>query len=62
MVYISNKNLLAAVKRLRNLAQVVSENREYFSDDFDYDVIETCKKVVELLNPTKQTDEPTNDR
>ena len=57
MVYINNKNLLAAVKRLRNLAQVVSENREYFSDGFDHDVIETCKEVIELLNPTKQTDE-----
>lgn len=54
MVYIKNENLLKAVRKLRNLAQVVAENREYFSDDFDYDVIDTCKEVVALLNPTKQ--------
>lgn len=54
MVYIKNENLLKAVRKLRNLAQVVAENREYFSDDFDYDVIDTCKEVVALLNPNKQ--------
>jgi hypothetical protein len=32
MVYIKDENLLKAVRKLRNLAQVVSENPEYFSD------------------------------
>lgn len=54
MAYIKNDNLLKAVRKLRYLVQLVADNREYFSDDFDYDVIETCKEVVALLNPTKQ--------
>ena len=54
MVYIKDENLLKAVRKLSNLAQVVSENPEYFSDWFDFDVIDTCKEVVALLNPNKQ--------
>lgn len=54
MVYIKNDNLIKAVRKLRNLVQLVSENREYFSDDFDFDIIETCKEVVDILHPNKQ--------
>ncbi len=58
MVYIKNENLLKAIRKLRNLAQVVSENPEYFSDWFDFDVIDTCKEVSELLNPKNQWEWP----
>ena len=51
MATISNNNLIKAVRALTNLAKLVSENPEYFSDWFDYDVIETCKEVIALLKP-----------
>ena len=39
------------MRALTNLAKLVSENPEYFSDWFDYDVIETCREVIALLKP-----------
>lgn len=57
MATINNNNLIKAVRALTNLAKLVSENPEYFSDWFDYDVMETCKEVIKLLKPEecKQT-------
>lgn len=53
MATITNKNLIEAIRRLNNLATLVDENREYFSDGFDYDVIQTCIEVIKLLKPNE---------
>lgn len=55
MVYINDNNLLTSVRKLRQLVEVVSDNREYFSDGFDIDVIDTCMEVVKLLSPKLKT-------
>lgn len=54
MVYIKDDNLLKAVRKLRHLVELVSQNPEYFSDGFDIDVIDTCHEVVKILNPKNQ--------
>lgn len=53
MATITNKNLIEAIRRLNNLAILTDENREYFSDWFDYDVITTCVEVIKLLKPNE---------
>lgn len=53
MATITNKNLIEAIRRLNNLAILVDENREYFSDWFDYDVVTTCVEVIKLLKPNE---------
>ena len=43
------KDLINVINRCNSLIRLVKQNPEYFSDDFDYDIIEWCKYIKKIL-------------